>query len=130
MNPRLTAPSLQPKNIRGSCPGDWTLRIALVGMLAVILCCPAAGWGDEAQVQPVDFDRDIRPILAEHCVRCHGPDARTRKADLRLDLRSSVYLDRGGYRVVDEQHPEQSELLLRISSDDPEMRMPPADTPA
>ena len=96
MNPRVTDPSLQPKNIRLSRSGDWTLRIALAGMLAAILCCPAAGWCDEEQVQPVDFDRDIRPILAEQCVRCHGPDARTRKADLRLDLRSSVYLDRGG----------------------------------
>ena len=130
MNPRVTGLRLQPKNIRRSCPGAWTLRIALVWMLAAILCCPAAARCDEDQVRAVDFDRDIRPILAERCVRCHGPDARTRKADLRLDLRASVYLDRGGYRVVDEQHPEQSELLLRITTDDPEMRMPPADAPA
>ena len=98
--------------------------------LAAPLFFSAAARSEEDHDRSIDFDRDIRPILAEHCVRCHGPDARTRKADLRLDRRSSVYADRGGYRVVNEQHPEQSELLVRITTDDPELRMPPTDTAA
>ena len=90
---------------------------------------PAAVSAYEDNVQIVDFDRDVRPILAEHCLRCHGPDARARKANLRLDLRSSVYADRGEYRIVNPQNPEQSELLIRITSGDPALRMPPTDVP-
>ena len=60
----------------------------------------------------VDFQRDIRPVLASHCFKCHGPDDKARKAKLRLDMR-----------------PEQDvlkEILLRIDHADPEERMPPA----
>ena len=130
MTPRPTGPCGQLKKTLRSRLCGWTLRTALVCTLVATLFCPAAASCNEDHVRSVDFDRDIRPILAEHCVRCHGPDARTRKADLRLDRRASVYTDRGGYRVVDGQHPEQSELLVRITSDDPELRMPPADLPA
>ena len=77
----------------------------------------------------VDFGRDVRPILANYCLECHGPDGQQRAADLRLDVASSVFQDRDGYRVVDREHPHQSEMLVRIRSDDADQRMPPPDAP-
>ena len=49
---------------------------------------------------PVDFDREIRPILSEHCYACHGPDQKARKADLRLDRKDDAFRDRAGYAVI------------------------------
>ena len=66
-----------------------------------------------------DFNREVRPILSEHCFHCHGPDTATREADLRLDRASSVG------SVIDSDNPEESELLRRLLSDDPDERMPP-----
>ncbi len=68
------------------------------------------------------FNQDIRPILAENCFPCHGPDSAARKADLRLDQRDAA-VDMGAISPGD---PEGSELLRRIQSDDPEEAMPPA----
>ncbi|MEZ6059973.1 MAG: PSD1 and planctomycete cytochrome C domain-containing protein [Planctomycetaceae bacterium] len=72
----------------------------------------------------VDFPREILPILSNKCFVCHGPDSHD--ADLlRLDSFETATADRGGYRAIDPQHPDQSEILKRIhSADDP---MPPAD---
>jgi hypothetical protein len=76
----------------------------------------------------VSFDRDIQPILSENCFHCHGPDAKKRKAKLRLDTREGVLADLGGYAAVKPGDPQKSELFLRVSSDDPEERMPPHDS--
>src|SRR6478735_2298317 len=75
---------------------------------------------------PVDFQRDVQPILAEHCAQCHGVDAAERKSGLRLDLRDSGL--KGGDSGVPAIVPgdlEKSELVLRITSTDPAMLMPP-----
>ena len=69
----------------------------------------------------VDFNRDIKPILSENCYFCHGPDAGDRKAKLRLDTFEGATKD----EVVIPGKPDQSELVARIFSDDPEERMPP-----
>ena len=74
----------------------------------------------------IDFNRDVRPILSAACFHCHGPDPETREAELRLDLRESAVLDRGGYRVVQPGEPAKSELITRITSEAPELVMPPA----
>ena len=66
----------------------------------------------------VDFNRDIRPILADNCFECHGPDKSTRKADLRLDTRTGILGSRDNRRMVDL-------LVERVSSEDPAERMPP-----
>jgi hypothetical protein len=76
----------------------------------------------------VQFNRDIRPILADKCFACHGPDAGQREADLRLDDRDDAVADRGGYQVVRPGDPDESELLARVTSDDESLRMPPVET--
>ncbi len=68
----------------------------------------------------IDFNRDIRPILSDNCFACHGPDARKRKADLRLDVHDATLKD-----ILAPGKPEQSEFLKRIASADPARRMPP-----
>ena len=76
----------------------------------------------------VDFNMEVRPILARHCLACHGLDAESREADLRLDHRESLVEDRGGYRVVAPGNPEESELLFRVRSHEDFERMPPPES--
>jgi hypothetical protein len=73
----------------------------------------------------IEFNRDVRPILADHCFQCHGPDAKQRKADLRLDTAEAAAPDRKGGPVVIAGQPEKSELWRRITSADADERMPP-----
>ena len=68
----------------------------------------------------VRFNRDIRPILSEKCLLCHGPDANHRKADLRLDVEASATES-----AIVPGKPDESELIARITSDDAELKMPP-----
>jgi hypothetical protein len=72
----------------------------------------------------LDFNRDIRPILSENCYACHGPDEKARKAELRLDDRQAA-IDAGAFvpGKVDE-----SELVSRVNSLDPDAVMPPTDS--
>ncbi|MDF1812039.1 MAG: PSD1 and planctomycete cytochrome C domain-containing protein [Verrucomicrobiales bacterium] len=74
----------------------------------------------------IDFNRDIRPIISENCVHCHGPDADSREADLRLDIAAGAAQDLGGYQAVVPHSLEESELWLRVDLDDsdPDL-MPP-----
>jgi mono/diheme cytochrome c family protein len=102
--------------------------IACFAVAMAIVQAPSLFASDE-DANVVDFNRDVRPILAGHCLQCHGPDAGTRKADLRFDTPVNAYTDRGEYRVIDPRKPEQSELLTRITSDDPDVQMPPPDSP-
>jgi hypothetical protein len=76
--------------------------------------------------QPVQFNRDIRPILAEACFHCHGPDSATRKADLRLDKEEGFFAStsKSGATIV-RNRPQDSPLYQRIVSDDPDEMMPP-----
>jgi mono/diheme cytochrome c family protein len=96
---------------------------ALLAGLA-LLCAAArlaAGAG-------VDFNREIRPILSANCFACHGPDAAERKADLRLDVKDGAFADLGDHRAIVPGKPEESELIRRVSSADPDEAMPPADS--
>jgi len=68
----------------------------------------------------VRFDRDIRPILAEHCLECHGLDAGSRQGDLRLDTAEGATP-----QAVLPGRPDESELVRRILATDPDLRMPP-----
>jgi hypothetical protein len=69
----------------------------------------------------LDYNRDIRPILAENCFFCHGQDANKRQAELRLDLRD-VALEAG---AIVPNNPRESELVLRVNSTNPKELMPP-----
>ena len=73
---------------------------------------------------PLEFNRDIRPILSEHCFACHGPDSASRKADLRLDQRESAL----ELHAIVPGKPDDSELLRRVLTDDPAEIMPPTST--
>ena len=80
-----------------------------------------------AVASEVDFNRDVRPILSGRCYSCHGPDAEAREADLRLDVREDaireLYSDVHGIVPGD---PDASAVIERVTSDDPDLRMPPA----
>ncbi len=77
----------------------------------------------------VDFGREIRPILSDNCFACHGPDENTRKAGLRLDLRSGALAPlKGGRQAVVPGDPERSTLLARVLTADPDDVMPPPKT--
>ena len=74
--------------------------------------------------RPVEYNRDIRPILADNCFQCHGPDKGTRKADLRLDDRATALI----MKAITPRLLEESELVARIVSDDEMEMMPPPDS--
>jgi hypothetical protein len=79
----------------------------------------------QVAAQPVDFNRDIRPILSDTCFKCHGPDEKQRMANLRLDDTEGLFVDRGGYRIIVPGNAAQSKLYQRITSTDDSFRMPP-----
>lgn len=73
----------------------------------------------------VDFQQDVRPILADNCFACHGPDSNTRQANLRLDTREGTFADRGGYQVIVPGEAAASRLFERMSHPQEIARMPP-----
>ncbi len=77
----------------------------------------------------IDFNRAIRPILSANCFACHGPDDKHREAGLRLDLAaaSRAVLESGHAAIVPGK-PDESELVRRITSANPDERMPPAES--
>lgn len=76
----------------------------------------------------VDFSRDILPILSDKCFHCHGPDAKTRKANLRFDSKEGAFRLRKGKSVLVPGDSAASELIRRITAADDEERMPPPDS--
>ena len=81
--------------------------------------------GALCSAEPINFSRQIRPILSENCIACHGPDEKGRKGKLRLDDEQDAKRDRKGDFVILPGKPEQSELIKRIESTDPDDVMPP-----
>src|SRR6476619_7499477 len=69
----------------------------------------------------ISFTRQIKPILANKCFACHGPDEKERKAELRLDVR-----DEAVPAVIKPGDGEHSEVVVRMTTEDAHMRMPPA----
>src|SRR5205814_5673304 len=94
----------------------------------LIACVPA--WHAVAQTERplVEFNRDVRPILADVCYHCHGPDAKSRQAEVRLDTEEGAKEQRDGGIAVVSGKLAESELWRRINSPDADERMPPADS--
>ncbi len=94
--------------------------------LAVVVLAIGRSNADESKIS---YDRDIRPILADNCFACHGPDAQQRKAKLRLDVREGALAEArsGGHAIVPGK-PDDGTLLERIASDIPSRHMPPKKT--
>ncbi len=81
-----------------------------------------------APTDAVRYDRDIRPILSDRCFRCHGRDPSTRAAELRLDERDRATAKRDGRPAIVPGNVDESELWRRVTSSDPDYRMPPPDS--
>lgn len=87
--------------------------------LAIASLILGSSWTLSAQ--DFGYNRDIRPILADQCFPCHGPDSAARQADLRLDQRPAA-MEAG---VLEPGDPDASEVIRRVESDDPDEVMPP-----
>jgi mono/diheme cytochrome c family protein len=99
----------------------WRLSFAVSVLAGLAFVSPAAA------EQPIDFNRDIRPILSNKCYACHGPDDGKREAGLRFDdvKIATSKLESGAVAIVPHK-PEASELIRRVTSSDEDERMPPA----
>ncbi len=80
---------------------------------------------DDSKIKPVDFNRDIRPILSDNCFTCHGPDEKQRMAKLRLDTKEGAFAKQG---VITPGDSANSKLIKRVTSKDPNVMMPPPES--
>ncbi len=105
------------------CGERGTIRGAMV---CVLVCCLQMTTPVDAA--PLEFSRDIRPILSDKCFHCHGPDANRREAGLRFDTESGAKADLGGYFAIVPGDPVASEMIARVTSTDDDVRMPPPES--
>ena len=103
-------------------------HICLSCAAALVLFAWPSGLFAGKDLGGVDFARDIQPLLSDNCFACHGPDAKQRKADLRLDTRDGALADLDGVSAVVPGKPSESELVARITTDDEDDLMPPPDS--
>ncbi|HEX5221714.1 MAG TPA: PSD1 and planctomycete cytochrome C domain-containing protein [Verrucomicrobiae bacterium] len=97
---------------------------SLIGFAVFLM---ALANGIAAEVPKIDFTKDVRPILANHCFKCHGPDEGARKAKLRLDVRAeAIKPAKSGEKAIVPSKPDKSELIARIFTEVEEDIMPPA----
>src|SRR5437763_14597871 len=99
------------------------MRPIVVVCLSLGMAAGAAAAREEERAP--DFNRDVRPILSEHCFGCHGPDPKARKADLRLDTKAGLFRDLGVTAAVAPGKPDESEVYLRVVAEEDDLRMPP-----
>jgi len=97
-------------------------------LLALLLLAPAGTSRSESpkSVPHVNYLREVRPILAQHCFQCHGPDEAARKGKLRLDLKSDALAERKSGHAIAPGDLDGSLVWQRISTDNADERMPPA----
>ncbi|GAB4017260.1 hypothetical protein GCM10028773_12940 [Spirosoma koreense] len=113
---------------------SYSLLVLLVGAVWATQSCTrsSAGQADEEQLPDmVSYNFDIRPILSDKCLACHGPDANKREAGLRLDMPESAFKalkEHPGAHAIVAGKPELSEVFLRISSQDTSTLMPPVNS--
>ncbi|MEC7502202.1 MAG: PSD1 and planctomycete cytochrome C domain-containing protein [Planctomycetota bacterium] len=102
------------------------MRIAFQILFGFLLFSAAINRGIAGE-ETVDFSQRIRPILSDACYQCHGPDEKERQAGLRIDQRESLLASRDTRPAIVPGNHSESEIFHRITSNDPEMRMPPPD---
>jgi hypothetical protein len=101
--------------------------LAVVTVIAAMAVAALPSRSSAQAAGPVDFGRDVLPILSDKCYHCHGPDEQARKAKLRLDTKDGAFhvREKRGSAVIVPGKPGESELVRRITSNDPDERMPP-----
>ena len=105
-------------------------RLRFRGVRCVVWACAAASAvaGSAAAAEPIDFERDVRPIFKAHCVKCHG--AEKSQGGLRLDGAAGAFLPTdSGTPAIMPGKTDESELLRRVASEDAAERMPPEGDP-
>src|SRR5712692_7632687 len=100
-------------------------RVAVGGVVAVLLLTPAALAQSLSLPETIEFNRDIRPILSDKCYTCHGPDSANRKTKLRFDTEAGARQDLGGRFAIVPGDPAKGEMIRRITSSDQAFHMPP-----
>jgi len=103
-----------------------TLGERIASAVSVVLLSGAASpcLAEEA----VDFEAQVRPILADHCFKCHGPDIRARKGRPGFDsIENATKPNRNGIVPIVPGKPDDSEMIRRVSSENEKYRMPPAE---
>jgi hypothetical protein len=129
ISPNETMPSNPVSHASPSVLSGYTDRLIMRFRFALYLACMAGlSFSVALGAESVRYNRDVRPILADKCFRCHGPDAASRKGKLRLDRRDDAIAERGGVRVISPGDSNGSELVRRIMHTDPDERMPPVDS--
>lgn len=121
-----TLRSFVSEKVLATLPLSLRGRLLFAGGRGLAVAC--AVWlllGDGVLAEQVDFQRQVRPILAAKCFTCHGPDEAAREADLRLDRYEDAVAERGGAPAIRPGELEASELWHRINSSDDDLRMPP-----
>ncbi|MBI1313718.1 DUF1553 domain-containing protein [bacterium] len=101
------------------------MRTMLFALSVLVMPVAVASAADAPRVS---FEKDIRPLLSDRCFHCHGPDEKTREASLRLDRRDAALASHDGETAIVPGKPEASGVWQRISSDDPDLKMPPPDS--
>jgi len=103
----------------------WSLVICLV-LSEISIGCSHLDAQDTSTPTQLSYNRDVRPILAENCFACHGPDSNKRKANLALHdpIKATEKLANGEYAIVP-GHPTESQLVRRIINGDQDEVMPP-----
>jgi len=108
----------------------YRLITLVIGFLGLVFFLPLPWLDAETSKTEIDFNTDIRPILSNKCFHCHGPDAEHRKGGkkgkgIRLDNGAGAFEDLGGYQIIVAGHPEKSDLIERVITEDEDDIMPP-----
>jgi mono/diheme cytochrome c family protein len=118
--------SIRPANLDTLGLRAWAVAGFALATGLALGAAPAAA--QDASAPDVDFQRQVRPILADNCFQCHGPDESTRQVRLRLDTEEGAFGERPNGRPIVRGDAEASLVFRRITHANAQLRMPPADT--
>ncbi|MCI0390969.1 MAG: DUF1553 domain-containing protein [Acidobacteria bacterium] len=103
------------------------IQLSILAFAVAVICSSLLNrvTADYSQLKPVDFNREVRPILSDSCFTCHGPDEEQRMANLRLDTKEGAFARQG---VIVPRDSAKSRLINRVTSKNPNLIMPPPDS--